>query len=52
LSFDEYLGSFDTARVEKVRGFVDWLAPDSGSLVPNSWGGGYTFNALKVEAAT
>jgi hypothetical protein len=24
LSFDEYIGSFDTERVEKVRGFVDW----------------------------
>ena len=38
LSFDEYLGSFDTERVKKVRGFVDWLSQYSGSLVHNPWG--------------
>ena len=38
LSFDEYIGSFDTERVEKVRGFVDWLSQYSGSLVHNPWG--------------
>lgn len=38
LSFDEYLGSFDTERVEKVRSFVDWLAQYQGSLVHNPWG--------------
>ena len=38
LSFDEFIGSFDTERVEKVRGFVDWLAQYSGSLVHNPWG--------------
>ena len=38
LSFDEYIGAFDTERVEKVRGFVDWLAQYSGSLVHNPWG--------------
>ena len=37
LSFDEYIGAFDTERVEKVRGFVDWLAQYSGSLVHNPW---------------
>lgn len=38
LSFDEYIGAFDTERVEKVRGFVDWLAQYLGSLVHNPWG--------------
>ena len=37
LSFDEYIESFDTERVEKVRGFVDWLSQYSGSLVHNPW---------------
>ena len=38
LSFNEYIGSFETERVEKVRGFVDWLSQYSGSLVHNPWG--------------
>ena len=38
MSFDEYIASFDTERVEKVRGFVDWLAQYQGSLVHNPWG--------------
>ena len=38
LSFDKYIASFDAERVEKVRGFVDWLSQYSGSLVHNPWG--------------
>lgn len=38
MSFDEYIASFDTERVEKVRGFVDWLGQYHGSLVHNPWG--------------
>ena len=38
LSFDEYIASFDTERVAKVRGFVDWLAQYQGSFVHNPWG--------------
>ena len=38
LSFDEYIASFDAERVEKVRGFVDWLAQYQGSFVHNPWG--------------
>lgn len=37
LSFDKYIASFDAERVEKVRGFVDWLSQYSGSLVHNPW---------------
>ena len=38
MSFDEYIASFDAERVEKVRGFVDWLAQYQGGLVHNPWG--------------
>jgi len=38
MSFDEYITSFDAKRVEKVRGFVDWLSQYHGSLVHNPWG--------------
>ena len=38
LSFDKYIASFDAERVEKVRGFVEWLSQNSGSLVHNPWG--------------
>ena len=34
LSFNEYIESFDTERVEKVRGFVDWLSQYSGESCP------------------
>ncbi|WP_314643826.1 uracil-DNA glycosylase [uncultured Veillonella sp.] len=38
MSFDKYIGSFDAEHVEKVCGFVDWLAQYSGRLVHNPWG--------------
>ena len=38
LSFDEYIATFDAKRLEKVRGFVDWLGRYRGSLVHNPWG--------------
>ena len=38
MSIDEYIASFDAKRVEKVRGFVDWLGQYHGSLVHNPWG--------------
>ena len=38
MSFDEYIASFDAERVEKVRGFVEWLGQYHGSLVHNPWG--------------
>ena len=38
MSIDEYITSFDAERVEKVRGFVDWLGQYHGSFVHNPWG--------------
>lgn len=38
MSFDEYIAFFDAERVEKVRGFVEWLGQYRGSLVHNPWG--------------